>query len=76
MNGWRQPERRIELVLDDDARSAQTHTNLSGVRTDGHHLWLGGDETATLERLTAVREGRMPFEENGGAEVMARVHAS
>src|SRR3712207_1773071 len=26
------------------------------------------------ERLDAVREGRMPFEENGGDEVMARVH--
>jgi UDP-N-acetyl-D-mannosaminuronic acid dehydrogenase len=28
------------------------------------------------ERLTAVRDGRMPFEETGGDEVMARVHAS
>jgi len=28
------------------------------------------------ERLAAVREGRMPFQENGGAEVMQRVHAS
>jgi UDP-N-acetyl-D-mannosaminuronic acid dehydrogenase len=28
------------------------------------------------DRLAAVRDGRMPFEETGGAEVMARVHAS
>ena len=28
------------------------------------------------DRLTAVREGRMPFQENGGQEVMDRVHAS
>jgi UDP-N-acetyl-D-mannosaminuronic acid dehydrogenase len=28
------------------------------------------------ERLAAVREGRMPFEENGGQEVMDRVHGS
>ena len=28
------------------------------------------------DRLDAVREGRMPFQENGGQEVMDRVHAS
>jgi UDP-N-acetyl-D-mannosaminuronic acid dehydrogenase len=28
------------------------------------------------DRLSAVREGRMPFQENGGDEVMDRVHAS
>ncbi|HEX8123176.1 MAG TPA: nucleotide sugar dehydrogenase [Solirubrobacteraceae bacterium] len=28
------------------------------------------------DRLAAVRDGVMPFEETGGAEVMARVHAS
>jgi UDP-N-acetyl-D-mannosaminuronic acid dehydrogenase len=28
------------------------------------------------DRLAAVREGRMPFQENGGQEVMDRVHAS
>ncbi len=28
------------------------------------------------ERLAAVRDGRMPFEETGGQEVMDRVHAS
>ncbi|HEV2062015.1 MAG TPA: NAD(P)-binding domain-containing protein, partial [Solirubrobacteraceae bacterium] len=27
------------------------------------------------ERLTAVRDGRMPFQEAGGQEVMGRVHA-
>ena len=35
---------------------------------------LGIDNDA--ERLACVREGRMPFEETGGAEVMARVHAA
>jgi UDP-N-acetyl-D-mannosaminuronic acid dehydrogenase len=35
---------------------------------------LGIDRDA--ERLGAVAGGRMPFQENGGAEAMARVHAS
>ena len=34
---------------------------------------VGVDRDA--ERLTAVREGRMPFQETGGEEVMQRVHA-
>nr|WP_246315360.1 DUF3616 domain-containing protein [Kineococcus aurantiacus] len=34
-----------------------THVNLSAVRGDGEHLWVAGDETATVERLTAVRTG-------------------
>ncbi|GLY29825.1 DUF3616 domain-containing protein [Kineosporia sp. NBRC 101731] len=57
MNGWRLPERQIELVFDATAQEAGTHTNLSGIRTDGEHLWIAGDETATLERLTAVPAG-------------------
>src|SRR4051812_13074260 len=28
------------------------------------------------DRLAAIADGRMPFEENGGQEVMDRVHAS
>jgi UDP-N-acetyl-D-mannosaminuronic acid dehydrogenase len=35
---------------------------------------VGIDKDAT--RLSAVREGRMPFQENGGQEVLDRVHAS
>ncbi len=30
-----------------------THTDLSAVRSDGHVLWVAGDETATVERLAA-----------------------
>ena len=35
---------------------------------------IGVDRDA--DRLDAVREGRLPFQENGGEEVMERVHAS
>src|SRR3954451_10925922 len=28
-----------------------SHVNLTAVRADGAHLWVAGDETATLERL-------------------------
>ncbi|HEV3001000.1 MAG TPA: nucleotide sugar dehydrogenase [Solirubrobacteraceae bacterium] len=35
---------------------------------------VGVDRDA--ERLTAVRDGRMPFQETGGDEVMGRVHGS
>ena len=35
---------------------------------------VGVDRDA--ERLAAVRDGRMPFQETGGEEVMERVHAS
>jgi hypothetical protein len=60
MNGWQLPERQVELVFDATAQAAGTHTNLSGIRTDGGHLWVAGDETATLERLTAVPAGSTP----------------
>ncbi|MFB9376157.1 DUF3616 domain-containing protein [Kineococcus gynurae] len=49
-----EPLRRIPLHFSDDSREAGTHTNLSAVRTDGRHLWVAGDETATVERLTAL----------------------
>ena len=50
--------RRVELHFSDDSRAGATHTNLSAVRQDGEHLWVAGDETATVERLTAqVRDG-------------------
>lgn len=49
-------ERRVELSFDDDAIASETHTNLSAVRQDGPCLWVAGDETATIERLTAERD--------------------
>jgi len=46
-------ERTVELQFGESARAADTHTNLSAVRSDGPVLWVAGDETATLERLVA-----------------------
>ncbi|MGK5551175.1 DUF3616 domain-containing protein [Actinomadura kijaniata] len=46
-------ERRVELRFGVESRRAETHTNLSAVRQDGRCLWVAGDETATVERLTA-----------------------
>jgi hypothetical protein len=46
-------ERRVELGFARESREAGTHTNLSAVRQDGRCLWVAGDETATIERLTA-----------------------
>ncbi|MFI0418115.1 DUF3616 domain-containing protein [Spongiactinospora sp. 9N601] len=51
------PQHRVELRFNDDSRDLQTHTNLSAIRTDGHGLWLAGDETATIEHLVP-RAGR------------------
>ncbi|TDD73365.1 DUF3616 domain-containing protein [Actinomadura darangshiensis] len=47
-------ERRVELRFGLESRDAETHTNLSAVRQDGRCLWVAGDETATIERLTAA----------------------
>ncbi|WP_433338563.1 DUF3616 domain-containing protein [Spirillospora sp. CA-294931] len=49
-------ERRVELRFGHDSREAETHTNLSAVRQDGRCLWVAGDETATIERLTATTD--------------------
>lgn len=49
-------ERRVELRFDHASQQAETHTNLSAVRQDGQCLWVAGDETATLERLTATTD--------------------
>ncbi|SEG83538.1 Protein of unknown function [Thermomonospora echinospora] len=46
-------ERRVELRFAEESQAAETHTNLSAVRQDGRCLWVAGDETATIERLTA-----------------------
>jgi hypothetical protein len=43
----------VRLRFGETSRAAATHTNLSAVRLDGHVLWIAGDETATVERLTA-----------------------
>ena len=50
-------ERRVELRFSQESREAETHTNLSAVRQDGRCLWVAGDETATIERLTAATDG-------------------
>lgn len=47
-------ERRIPLHFAPDAVAAGTHVNLSAVRSDGRFLWLAGDETATVERLSLL----------------------
>ncbi|XRQ15501.1 DUF3616 domain-containing protein [Actinomadura welshii] len=49
-------ERRVVLRFAAESREAETHTNLSAVRQDGRCLWVAGDETATVERLTAVQD--------------------
>ncbi|REF00926.1 DUF3616 domain-containing protein [Thermomonospora umbrina] len=49
-------ERQVTLRFADESQAAQTHTNLSAVRQDGRCLWVAGDETATVERLTALHD--------------------
>ncbi|MEU5882912.1 DUF3616 domain-containing protein [Spirillospora sp. NPDC047279] len=49
-------ERRVELRFGHASVEAETHTNLSAVRQDGSCLWVAGDETATIERLTAATD--------------------
>ncbi len=46
----------VELRFDHASREAQTHTNLSALRVDASGLWVAGDETATIERLTWTGE--------------------
>ncbi|MGH4014826.1 MAG: DUF3616 domain-containing protein [Pseudonocardiaceae bacterium] len=50
-------EGRVPLRFATDAVDAGTHVNLSAVRSDGPCLWIAGDETATVERLTALGAG-------------------
>ncbi len=42
---------QVELVFSGGTAQTGNHVNLSAVRTEGEHLWLAGDETATIERL-------------------------
>ncbi|MEU8243395.1 DUF3616 domain-containing protein [Actinoplanes missouriensis] len=51
-------ERTVLLWFGRASQDAATHTNLSAVRTDGKVLWLAGDETASIERLTADDEDK------------------
>ena len=48
---------QVPLRFAQHAVDAQTHVNLSAVRTEGTCLWIAGDETATVERLTADDTG-------------------
>lgn len=49
--------RQLPLRFAEHAVDAETHVNLSAVRSDGRCLWIAGDETATVERLTADADG-------------------
>ena len=42
---------QVELVFSGGTAHTGNHVNLSAVRTEGEHLWVAGDETATIERL-------------------------
>ena len=42
---------QVALHFTGDVVRLGNHVNLSAVRTDGDHLWVAGDETATVERL-------------------------
>jgi Protein of unknown function (DUF3616) len=53
MTGWATTH-RIPLRFNREAVESGTHVNLSAVRSDGACLWIAGDETATVERLTAT----------------------
>lgn len=50
--------RTVRLTFTAGAVESDTHVNLSAVRTDGEHLWIAGDETATVERLTCDDPGK------------------
>lgn len=43
---------RVELCFRDETVRRGNHVNLSAVRLEGRYVWLAGDETATIERLT------------------------
>ncbi len=44
-------EGQVELRFRGHVVRTGNHVNLSAVRVEGEHLWLAGDETATVERL-------------------------
>jgi hypothetical protein len=51
------PQTQVPLRFARHAVDAETHVNLSAVRSEGPCLWIAGDETATVERLTEVDGG-------------------
>jgi hypothetical protein len=53
-----QVERTVPLRFHSGAVEAETHVNLSAIYTDDHHLWVAGDESATVERLTSDEPAR------------------
>ncbi|MGW0889436.1 DUF3616 domain-containing protein [Saccharopolyspora sp. NPDC002578] len=56
--------RSAALRFHADAVRAETHVNLSAVRTDGRHLWVGGDETSTVERFTRTGAREVEYAEH------------
>jgi hypothetical protein len=50
-NGLVELAGQVELVFSGGTARTGNHVNLSAVRVEGEHLWLAGDETATIERL-------------------------
>ena len=42
---------RVALRFTGDVVRGGSHDNLTAVRADGEHLWVAGDETATIDRL-------------------------
>src|SRR5215218_8494535 len=55
---------RVAMRFTGDVVRGGSHDNLTAVRVDGEHLWVAGDETATIDRLvldptpTPSRAGR------------------
>jgi hypothetical protein len=45
-------EGQVELRFSGHVVRIGNHVNLSAIRTEDRYLWLAGDETATVERLT------------------------
>ncbi|MEJ3658832.1 DUF3616 domain-containing protein [Actinomycetes bacterium KLBMP 9759] len=52
MDDVSEPGGQVHLHFSGHVVATGNHVNLSAIRTEGRHLWLAGDETATLERLT------------------------
>ena len=42
---------RVALRFTGDVARGGSHDNLTAARADGEHLWVAGDETATIDRL-------------------------
>jgi len=42
---------RVALRFTGDVVHGGSHDNITAARADGEHLWVAGDETATIDRL-------------------------